>query len=452
MRSGEVSDALVKETNDERTIVLGSDFRSYSRAICNALALGLIDAGIEVIDIGTVISPVVYFARFHLGIDAMAMVTASHNPDGWTGVKFGFRRPHTCSPAQMDRLRELVLAGNPISCKGGGYHEKKGVAEAYIDALAGRANLSRRLRVICATGNGTAGAFAPDLLRRLGMDVIDRHTTPDFNFPNYNPNPESLVMLNDMKQAVIESGADLAFGFDGDGDRLGLVDDRGTIVHADKAGLLIARRLARRHPTSKFIVDIKSTSLFEDDVVLGQTGATVEYWKTGHGHMKSRLAKTGALAGFEKSGHYYFGSPLGYGFDCGLQAAVAMCQVLEESPGKSLSQLHAELPDTWITPTMSPACPDESKYKVVDRLAARLQHQADEGITFSGQPITGLNLVNGVRARLANGSWVLARASSNTPNLVVVCESRTGQSDLETLVDSVGVLLATESEVAPLDR
>jgi len=442
---------LMQQRGMTSEIVVGCDFRSYSRSVCHALALGLIDAGIKVTDVGTVLSPIVYFARVHLGISAMAMVTASHNPDGWTGVKFGFQHPRTCSPEEMKQLKSLVFGKQATSRSGGSYCRNTAAADAYLESLTQTATLTRTLRIVCATGNGTASTFAPELLKQLGMTVIPRHSNADCSFPHYNPNPESLEMLRDMRDAVTETGADLALGFDGDGDRLGVVDNTASIIHADKAGLLIARHLAPHHPGSRILVDIKSTALFADDPVLREHGIHTEYWKTGHGHIKARLAETGALAAFERSGHYYFGATVGHGFDCALHAARALCQVLDDQPGKSLAVLHDELPMTWMTPSMDPPCPDQAKYPVVDRITDRLKTMDRRGEDFAGQNIASLLTINGVRVTLTNGSWTLIRASSNTPNLVVVCESKTGREDLQRLVETTASLLHQEPEIGPFE-
>jgi phosphomannomutase/phosphoglucomutase len=198
-------------------IVAGHDFRSYSREVLDALIEGLVNAGIEVLDIGLSLTPMAYFAQFHLGVDAVAMVTASHNPNGWTGVKMGFEPPLTHGPEDMARLRDIVLGHQGEQHPGGGCEPIEGVREAYIADLTRDFRMTRPLRLVCATGNGTAGAFAPEILERIGVEVIGRHTELDHSFPHYNPNPEALEMLHDMGQAVRKSGADFGLGFDGAG-------------------------------------------------------------------------------------------------------------------------------------------------------------------------------------------------------------------------------------------
>ncbi|MEM6905982.1 MAG: phosphomannomutase/phosphoglucomutase, partial [Pseudomonadota bacterium] len=254
-------------------VAVGNDYRSYSLSIKQALIVGLMSGGAEVRDIGTCLSPMAYFAQFHLDAQAVAMVTASHNPNGWTGVKMGMGRPLTHGPDEMGRLRDIVLGGTGVLREGGRYGRFDGVAEAYMADLVGDFRLSRPLKVICATGNGTAGAFGPEVLRRIGCEVIGLHTALDYTFPNYNANPEAMEMLHDMAAAVKTYGADLAIGFDGDGDRCGIVDDEGEEIFADKVGVIMARDLIKLHPGATFVADVKSTGLFASDPDLLAGGA-----------------------------------------------------------------------------------------------------------------------------------------------------------------------------------
>jgi phosphomannomutase / phosphoglucomutase len=429
-------------------IAVGNDYRDYSLSVKQALILGLTQAGIRVLDIGTALSPMAYFAQFHLDTAAVAMVTASHNPNGWTGVKMGFDRPLTHGPDEMSELRDIVLGGRGTPCPGGAWERADGIRDAYLDDLAGDFRMTRRLRMVVACGNGTAGAFAPALLERIGVEVIPLHCDLDYGFPNYNPNPEAMEMLHDMARAVRESGADLALGFDGDGDRCGVVDDRGEEIFADKMGVILARDWAPRHPGATIVADVKSTGLFASDPVLRAHGIRAEYWKTGHSHMKRRVRATGALAGFEKSGHYFLAPPLGRGYDDGLRVAVEICRLLDRNAGLALSDLAAALPRVWTSPTMSPACPDEEKYQVLDRLVAKLK-QID---SLAGHKVTGVVTVNGARLMLDHGGWALVRASSNTPNLVVVCESPEGPEDLRAIFAALDAVIRTEPLVGAYDQ
>jgi phosphomannomutase / phosphoglucomutase len=433
-------------------IAVGNDYRDYSLSVKNALIIGLIEAGIQVRDIGPALTPMAYFAQIHLGTAAVAMVTASHNPNGWTGVKMGFEPPLTHGPEDMDRLRAIVLGGQGVPRPGGGWQRVDGLREAYIADIVGDFRMTRPLRVLCATGNGTAGAFAPDVLERIGVEVVPRHLRLDYTFPHYNPNPEALEMLEDMSEHVLASGADLGLGFDGDGDRCGVVDNEGHEIFADKMGVLLARDYAAAHPGATIVTDVKSTGLFASDPVLRAHGIRADYWKTGHSHMKRRVKAIGAIAGFEKSGHYFLAPPIGRGYDCGMRVAVEICRLLDRHPDRTLADLARGLPRTWSTPTMSPYCADAEKYQVLDRIVKRLDDHAGAGGMIASRRIAEIVKVNGARIVLDNGSWGLVRASSNTPNLVVVCESTDSLQERNAIFHDIDRFIRTESAVGAYDQ
>jgi len=436
----------------EPVIAVGNDYRDYSLSIKNALMLGLMQAGIHVKDIGPALSPMAYFAQFHLDAPAVAMVTASHNPNGWTGVKMGFERPLTHGPDEMDELRDIVLGGHGLTHEGGRYEFVDGVKEAYLDDLVGDFKMTRPLKVVCATGNGTASAFAPELFERIGVEVVPSHNELDYTFPHYNPNPESMKMLHDMSASVKASSADLALGFDGDGDRCGVVDDAGEEIFADKVGVIMARDFAKLYPNSTFVADVKSTGLFASDPELIKYGAKADYWKTGHSHMKRRVKEIGALAGFEKSGHYFLAEPVGRGYDCGMRVAVEICKMLDRNPDKSMSDLRRALPQTFSTPTMSPYCPDLEKYDVLERIVKKLAQRHKDSGSLGGRKIEQIVTVNGARVILDNGAWGLVRASSNTPNLVVVCESPESEAELRLIFKDIDAVIRTEQAVGDYDQ
>ncbi|QOL81937.1 phosphomannomutase/phosphoglucomutase [Pseudooceanicola spongiae] len=436
----------------EPVIAVGNDYRDYSLTIKNALILGLIQAGITVKDIGPCITPMAYFSSFHLGVPGVAMVTASHNPNGWTGVKMGFAMPLTHGPDEMSELRDIVLNGEGVARDGGKIEYVDGVFDAYIDDLIGDFKMTRKLKVVCATGNGTASAFGPKVFERLGVEIVPSHNTLDYTFPHYNPNPEAMEMLHDMSKSVTDSGADFALGFDGDGDRCGVVDDEGEEIFADKVGVIMARDLIKLYPGSTFVADVKSTGLFASDPDLIAGGAVADYWKTGHSHMKRRVHELGALAGFEKSGHYFLAEPIGRGYDDGMRVAVEICKLMDRNPDMKMSDLRKALPVTYSTPTMSPYASDTEKYDILERVVAKLVAIADAGETFAGKPIKEVVTVNGARVILENGSWGLVRASSNTPNLVVVCESSESEEELRAIFKQIDDVIRTEPGVGDYDQ
>ena len=410
------------------------------------------DAGIEVHDIGLALSPTAYFAQFDLNLPCVGMVTASHNSNGCTGVKMGAERPLTFGPDEMSRLKEIVLGGHGKSRAGGGYVRHTGVAERYLADVAEGTKISRPLKVVAACGNGTAGAFAPQALRAMGVEVVELDCELDHSFPRYNPNPEDMKMLHAIRDAVLEHKADIGLGFDGDGDRCGVVDNEGEEIFADKIGLMLARDLAPLYPNSTFVVDVKSTGLFAIDPVLAEHGCKTDYYKTGHSYIKRRSRQLGALAGFEKSGHFFLQPPIGRGYDDGLVAARAILEMLDRNPQRSMADLRRALPISYGSPTMSPACADELKYDVVERIVADVQARSAAGEQIAGRAIVDVNTVNGVRFTLEGGAWGLMRASSNTPNLVVVAESPDSAEDVVAIFRQIEEIMAQYPEVGSFDQ
>jgi phosphomannomutase/phosphoglucomutase len=444
---------LAHELGVRPRIIVGHDYRAYSQSIKNTLILGVLQSGMEVLDIGLALSPMAYFAQFALDAPCVAMVTASHNENGWTGVKMGANPPLTFGPEEMGRLRDIVLEGKFLARAGGTAQKIEGVRERYIADVAQKVKLSRRIKAVAACGNGTAGAFAPDALRRMGVDVVELDCVLDWRFPKYNANPEDEDMLHAMADAVREHGADLALGFDGDGDRCGVVDNEGEEIFADKVGLMLARDLANQHRGATFVVDVKSTGLFAIDPVLKSYGASVEYYKTGHSYIKRRTTELNALAGFEKSGHFFFRDPIGRGYDDGLVAAGAVLTMLDRNAGKTLADLKRALPVSYSSLTMSPHCADEVKYGVVEKVVAQYQALARQDQKILGRRIRDVNIVNGARVTLEDGAWVLVRASSNKPELVVVVESMTSADDMRALFrDEVKPRLSAFPEVGAYNQ
>ena len=443
---------LIHEKGVRPDIVVGHDFRSYSASIKTALATGLMASGCHVHDIGLALSPVAYFAQFNLDVPAVAMVTASHNSNGWTGVKMGCERPLTFGPDEMGRLKEIVLENQGQKRDGGAYTFIPDMAERYIKDLTDGVKLDRKLKVVAACGNGTAGAFAPQVLSAIGAEVIPLNCDLDYTFPNYNPNPEDLKMLHALSDAVKEHSADVGVGFDGDGDRCGVVANDGEEIFADKVGVMLARDLSAQYDKAQFVVDVKSTGLFMTDPVLQDNGAKTDYWKTGHSYIKRRANELNALVGFEKSGHYFFNAPIGRGYDDGLVSAIAVCQMLDRNPAKSMANLRDDLPKTWGSPTMSPHCPDDKKYGVVEQVTKIYQDAQAANETVAGQSIRELITVNGVRVVLEDGTWGLVRASSNVPGLVIVVESPTAEDNMRAMFADIDGRLSKIPDVGDYDQ
>ena len=437
-----------KKTNPR--IIVGHDYRSYSERIKKSLINGLTSTGCNVEDIGLSLSPTVYFAQFNMSSDAIAMVTASHNENGWTGVKMGITKGLTHAPEEMNELKDITLNKKFVEGKGSSKNIDN-FKKIYVENLIKRNKIEKKIRAVVACGNGTAGIFAPEILKGIGCDVIELDCKLDWSFPKYNPNPEDLKMLHAISKAVKDNNADVGFGFDGDGDRCGVIDDKGNEIFSDKIGLLIARNLAGDYKNSKFIVDVKSTGLYSRDKILLDNQCETIYWKTGHSHIKRKVNSEQALAGFEKSGHFFFNEPLGYGYDDGINSAIQVCHLLNKK-NKMMSEILNELPKTYQTPTMSPFCKDEEKYQVVDDMVNKIQQLKKENFKIDNLSITEVLTVNGVRFSLEDGSWGLIRASSNKPSLVVVTESPTSEIRKKNIFNFIDDLLQKTKKIGDYDQ
>jgi len=442
---------IIKHTkkNNPRVIV-GHDYRSYSEEIKTALKKGLLSTGCNIEDIGLSLSPTVYFAQFSLDADAVAMVTASHNENGWTGVKMGIKKGLTHAPEEMKELKEITL--NKSFIEGQGSEKKiEGFQKIYKDDLINKNKIKKKIKAVVACGNGTAGIFAPEVLRGIGCEVVELDCDLDWTFPKYNPNPEDLKMLNAIAKVVKDNKADIGFGFDGDGDRVGVIDNTGDEIFSDKIGLLIARNLSNAHKGAKFVVDVKSTGLYATDKVLTNNNCETIYWKTGHSHIKRKVNTEKALAGFEKSGHFFFNQPLGFGYDDGINSAIHVCHLLD-SQNKTMNEIINELPKTFQTPTMAPFCKDEEKYQVVEGLVKQVNNIKDNKTKIDGQEILEVLTVNGIRFSFKDGSWGLIRASSNKPSLVVVTESPTSDERKKKIFYFIDELLQRTGKVGEYDQ
>ncbi|MDA7767867.1 phosphomannomutase/phosphoglucomutase [Candidatus Pelagibacter sp.] len=442
---------IIKHTKKKNPrVIVGHDYRSYSEEIKAALKKGLLSTGCNIEDIGLSLSPTVYFAQFNLDADAVAMVTASHNENGWTGVKMGIKKGLTHAPEEMKELKEITL--NEDFIKGEGSEKQiEGFQQIYKNDLINKNKITKKIKAVVACGNGTAGIFAPEILRGIGCEVVELDCDLDWTFPKYNPNPEDLEMLHAIAKAVKDNNADIGFGFDGDGDRVGVIDNTGDEIFSDKIGLLIARNLSKIHKGSKFIVDVKSTGLYATDKILAKNDCETIYWKTGHSHIKRKVNTEKALAGFEKSGHFFFNQPLGFGYDDGINSAIHVCHLLDNQ-NKSMHEIIKELPNTFQTPTMAPFCKDEEKYQVVEELVKQVNVIKDNKTKIDDQEISEVLTVNGIRFSFKDGSWGLIRASSNKPSLVIVTESPTSDQRKKKIFDFIDDLLQKTGKVGEYDQ
>ncbi len=442
---------VINHTNKSNPrIIVGHDYRSYSEEIKSALKKGLISTGCYVEDVGLALSPMVYFAQFNLESDAVAMITASHNENGWTGVKMGIKKGLTHAPEEMKELKDITL-NNKFIEGAGNEKEINNFQSIYKNDLINKNKIKKKIKAVVACGNGTAGIFAPDILRGIGCEVIELDCNLDYTFPKYNPNPEDLEMLHAISKSVKENDADIGFGFDGDGDRVGVIDDNGNEIFSDKIGLLIARNLSSKHKGSKFVVDVKSTGLYSTDDVLKNNSCETLYWKTGHSHIKRKVNNEKALAGFEKSGHFFFNKPLGYGYDDGINSAIQVCHLLNNNH-KKMSEIISELPNTYQSPTMAPFCEDNEKYQVVEEIINQIEDLKSNNVKIDNQEIEDILTVNGIRFSFKDGSWGLIRASSNKPSLVVVTESPTSDERKKKIFEFIDDLLQKTGKIGEYDQ
>ena len=439
----------VTKKNKNPKVTVGHDYRSYSEEVKKNFIDGLISTGCNVEDLGLCLSPTVYFSQFKLNSDAVAMITASHNENGWTGIKMGIEKGLTHCKEEMSELKDIVL-NKKFSTGTGSYKEIKDFNTVYINELSNN-KIKKKIKVVAACGNGTAGIFAPKILNAIGCEVIELDCNLDFNFPKYNPNPEDMKMLHEIAKCVKENNADVGFGFDGDGDRVGVIDNKGNEIFADKIGLLIARNISNQYPKSKFIVDVKSTGLFEEDEILKKNNCKTLYWKTGHSYIKRKVNEEKAIAGFEKSGHFFFNKPLGYGFDDGINSAIQVCHLLSNQD-KSMNEMIENLPKTFQSPTMAPFCKDEEKYGLIDELTNNIKKLKTDNVQIDGLNITKILTVNGIRFTLEDGSWGLIRASSNKPSLVIVTESPTSDKRKKEIFNFIDNLLQKSGKIGEYDQ
>jgi len=401
--------SLLRKKGIEKVIV-GFDAREYSVWIKNSLIEGLVSTGVNVVEIGEVLTPIAYFAQFHLNVKGLAMVTASHNPNGWSGFKLGYDFGSTLLPEDIKELYQTILKEDFV--KGEGKVEKyDDIIKEYSDYLISKVNIKKPIRVLVNSGNGTAGPISPLILEKAGCQVVKQYCDIDFNFPNHEPNPASMEMLEAMGSKVREVGADIGIGFDGDGDRIGVVDENGVVIWPDKLMILLVRQVLKERPHSKIVFDVKcSQSLIEE---IEKNGGEPVMWKTGHSYIKQKAKEVDAALAGERSGHIFYRHGY-YGYDDATFAALKLLEYLSGQE-KSLSEIMIDTPQYFTSPSWHTECADEIKYGVVDKLVRELKEE------YGNERVID---INGARVIFDDG-WGLVRASSNLPHLVLVFESKT---------------------------
>ena len=369
-----------------------------------ALSDGIRSAGIDVIDVGMVATPMTYFAAEHLRTGCCVMVTGSHNPPDYNGLKMVIDAT-TLSGEDIQQLRARIERNDLAS--GNGSLRTADISRAYIDRIVGDVKLARPMRIAVDCGNGVAGAFAPELYRRLGCDVVELFCDVDGNFPNHHPDPSQPKNLADLKRRLERGDCELGLAFDGDGDRLGVVTPAGNIISADRQLMLFAADVLTRAPGATIIYDVKSTRNLKPWIA--QHGGVPMLWKTGHSLIKARMKEVGAALAGEMSGHTFFGERW-YGFDDGLYAGARLIEILSRHADPS-AVLDA-LPDAVSTPELNIACAEGEQHSLVSKL------QADANFPGASDVIR----IDGLRVEYPDG-FGLARASNTTPVIVLRFEA-----------------------------
>jgi phosphomannomutase/phosphoglucomutase len=390
-----------------KTVVVGHDSRHGSKAVHQPLIEGIVSTGRDVIDIGMCLTPMMYWAQYHFQSQGGAMITGSHNPKDWSGFKLASGLSCTLVGDEIREILSLIESDRFV--EGKGTRRAESVAELYAKDLAGRVHMKKKLRVVVDTGNGTAGAFAPDILRRSGLDVIEQFTELDPDFPNHEPDPALKQTVEALGARVRKEKADLGFAFDGDGDRMGVVDEKGEVIWPDRYMILLARQVLEKQPGAKIVFDVKVSQALEEDIAAH--GGIPIMWKTGHSHIKAKLREEKAALAGEMSGHIFFVQNY-YGFDDGVYAGLRFAEYVSEV-GKPVSEIIAGTPYYISTPAIDVDCPDDKKYGVVDKLTAELKRDFPRVVD-----------INGARVIFEDG-WGLVRASSNLPVLVLRFEAKT---------------------------
>lgn len=394
----------------EHKAIVGMDNRQSSPGLHANMIRGLRSTGITVVDIGTVVTPIFYYSTIDFHIGAGVMVTASHNPAQYNGFKIQYGGSTMYGQALQD-LKEAARSGN-FETGDGGYEPRSPVGD-YIDMIAGKIHLgTRKLKVVVDAGNGTAGIFVPRILERLGCAVIPLYCDSDPSFPHHFPDPTKVENMRDLVQTVRDNQADVGLGFDGDGDRLGVVDDTGEIIWGDRLMILFWREILPRHPGADAIVEVKCSDQLVDEI--RKLGGKPMFYKTGHSLIKAKMKEIGAVFTGEMSGHMFFADEY-YGYDDATYAAGRLLRILSHTEG-TLHSLFSDLPRSCATPEIRVKCPEDEKARNIEKARKELRKFAVDTIE-----------VDGIRARFNDG-WGLVRASNTGPELIVRCEGTTQEA------------------------
>jgi phosphomannomutase/phosphoglucomutase len=406
-----------------KELVVGRDGRLSSKAFEEALIEGLISTGCDIVNIGLCPTPVYYFSIFHLDKDGGMMVTGSHNPPEFNGFKVSAGKS-TIFGEEIQNLRRLIENGEFVAGKG--TLSKKEIIRPYQTYIEKNIHIQKKMRVVIDAGNGTAGVVAGPLLTVLGCEVEELYCEVDGRFPNHFPDPTIPANLRDLINRVKKIGAEVGIGYDGDADRIGVVDDQGNIIWGDQLMILFSREILRYKKGASFVAEVKcSQNLFDD---IEKHGGKAIMWRTGHSLIKEKMREEKAALGGEMSGHIFFADRY-FGYDDAIYASCRLIELLSKTE-KKLSQLFSDVPKTFITPEIRVDCPDEIKFKVVEMVKEILRKD---------YPVID---VDGVRVKFEDG-WGLVRASNTQPALVLRFEALT-----EKRIDIIKKLVEDKVKVA----
>lgn len=400
-----------------KTVSVGRDCRESSPLYSKAMISGITSTGLNVIDIGLVTTPMMYFSIFSLELDGGVMITASHNPREYNGFKLSVGKDSLFGE-DIQKIREIAIKGDFPS--GSGEVEEKDILEDYLGYLQNNVRVKPGIKVAVDCGNATVGLTGPEILRRLGCEVFGLYTELDGKFPNHHPDPTVEENLRDLKKAVIDNGCDLGIAFDGDGDRLGVVDNNGEIIWGDMLVLVYAREILRENPGATVIGDVKCSSRLFDAV--RNAGGKPVMWKTGHSLIKSKIKEENAALAGEMSGHIFFNDRF-FGYDDALYAALRLLEILSKSD-KPFSELFSDIPKAYSTPEIRIECREDIKFDIVTKVKENLRDKYE------------VIDIDGVRVEFPDG-WGLIRASNTQPALVLRFEAQSGQrlEEIRSLVE-----------------
>ncbi|MDR2522199.1 MAG: phosphomannomutase/phosphoglucomutase [Synergistaceae bacterium] len=409
-----------------KKIALGGDVRLSTGRICRAAAEGVTSTGVGVADIGIVTTPMLYWSLHHLSLDGAIMVTGSHNPSNMNGLKLAFGKT-TIWGDEVQEIRRIAEKGKFAAADKPAAVAREHVSDAYVSMLASKIKLGpRKLKVVCDSGNGTAGEAIHRFLSAVGCECVSLFAEPDGRFPNHHPDPQKRENLAVLIEKVQEVGADAGFGFDGDADRLGVVDERGEVIFGDRLMGLYWAEILKKHPGAEAIVEPKCSMALPEEVE--RLGGKVVWWKSGHSVIKAKMREINALFAGELSGHMFFADEY-YGFDDSFYAAGRLLRILSNTDG-ALSQLTARIPLYPATEEARVACPDAEKFAVIDRVRDKALKEY-QGLTLDG-----------VRILYPDG-WGLVRASNTQPVITTRCEGK-DEKALRFIMDDVKKRIVSE--------